>query len=179
MDLVLLLLAVFVAGFGLYAWRYRVKGARTWSRPGAFVTELASFSYDRERGVIKVEGPSRHVELKPAGVVCVVAAPDATFASLEELVFEDFDITDSLPQYRDHYLSFVIALRWTGKLLPLAHVRQYRVSDVLQDGYEMRLTFLRALGLYRDVRDVATELRATAVEEFGGMGLRVEFEEGV
>src|SRR5262249_15462533 len=107
-----------------------------------------------------------------------VAVPDTTFASFEELVFEDFGITDLLPQYRDYYLSFVIALRWTDKLLPLSHIRQYRVSDMVQDGYEMRLTFLRAFGLYRDVHDVAMELRATAVEEFGAMGLRVQFEEG-
>lgn len=174
-----LILGSVAAGLALSGWFYGVHGRRVELRPGSVVTPLGRYTFDRAANVVRAETKVGDVDFAAAGTVSILAVPRAEQALLGEIASLHVGLADLLPAFRDSRLTLTIGLRAEGRFLPLLALSQRRISDVLHGADPPFLTTIRALGLARDIHDVAMELRASFIEAFREQGLVVEFDENV
>ena len=177
--IVFVLLLAGASSLFLSARLYRVKGNLLTVEPGSVTTPLGRFSFQRSTRLVIAETKRGKLEFAAKPPVSILAVPSTEQAIFTEFLSGNFGYADLLPAFRDSNLTLMLGLRSESRFLPLLALSQHRIADVLHGSDPPHLTLIRALRLYRDVHDVATETRATFIEAFREMGLEVHFDEGV
>jgi|GEM_PF-4884456 len=174
----LVALALLVSwNLGFRAFRTRVHGRKferfeTTQGPG-LETELGRIWIDRRAGVLRIQRKGGEESFVPlADLWRVGIQVGRAEATVEELFFEGWTITDFFGRFRDRRITWEIAIGARHGSIPVATLSQYDKRDFFDLATPVQLWILGKLGLYRPGCEVAGELECAVAELLREGGVR-------
>lgn len=148
---------------------HRTEGSRA-----VLKTELGVYRFDPSEGKLWIrrdDGDEAFVRSEDIrGVQTRVGyAP----VRIEEMLWEDWGLTDLLPDYRDHRMYWDVVITTAHGLVPLARLSQHIKRDWFDFLTPVQLWLLRRLGFYCTGAEVADAIEAVTKRSLRAMGLNI------